>query len=290
MKTKRIVALVIVVFHLCIMNTLNASDSEQDVVVRFPPELGITQGVENNNYSKEEEVMDKLRKKIPSAPIYYGISTIGQLVKQVDVVMVGQVKRLTSEAKLVGTSHTTKYGFDVKIVDVLYGQTKKKNMNLVNSLEVFDKTIIEDDYVLLFLSGSELTISLDIFDFQYVNTVRQQNKKLLLLGYSRGVIRLHLPYKEDEVYKAVTNYISILRCEKRDSKRYYDFLKNVTKTQNRRLIEDGNSDMLFLLRTCDEINLYELLNDEELDPNIKEYIRVVMIPHKENKLKQKAER
>lgn len=145
-----------------------------------------------------------------------------------------------------------------------------------------------NDCVLLFLSYGEPPFDFDILKFSYEKPAVEKSKELLIFGDFRGVLRLQSSYDEDEVYKAVTNYISILRSEKRDLEKYYSFLKNVTKTQHQRLIEDGNSDLMFLFNTCSEIDFYEIVNDNELDSRIRDYIRFVIIPYKEKKLEQEV--
>lgn len=257
------------------------TNDDHDIKVILPPEL-FTPSVTNTPEAvAEARLRHRLLSKIPQATGGYGMSTLGQLAKFCDAVVVGRVKEINDIA-VIDSRNSSFYDCSLTLSSVsnlLEGQ-------IASPLSVqFHKWFWKvdakpGDEVVLFLSPDELTFDWGIFDFDFEKKPSGKNKPFSVLGESRGILVLENPRDSDDIFNAVTQYVELLRKSQRNPNAYYEFLKKTVRSQNERLKRDGTSDLLYFLRSCETFDLKRVINDDQIDDVVKEYVRRILIPNR----------
>lgn len=100
-------------------------------------------------------------------------------------------------------------------------------------------------------------------------------------------IRILDSSETEKAYIEATNgYLQLLRREKRDPDRYYEFLRPLVKSPVWRIRQDAKEDILWLVGPVapDRFDLKRILDDSALDWNLlKDYVRYIAIPDQERR-------
>jgi hypothetical protein len=97
---------------------------------------------------------------------------------------------------------------------------------------------------------------------------------------------LDSPETENAYIEAVGGYLRLLRLEKRDPDRYYEFLRPLANSPVWQLRQDAKEDLLWLVgdRCPDRFDPARVLNDPEMDWDLlKDYARHIAIPAREKR-------
>jgi hypothetical protein len=259
------------------------ADNESDIKVVLPPELSSQSVTSPPGAVAEAGLRHRLLSGIPHATGGHGVSTLGQLAKLCGAVVVGHVQEIRDVAA-VDSRNSSFYNCALTLSSVsnlLEGQ-------IASPLSVnFHKRFLEmdakpGDDVVLFLSPDELRFEWGSVDFDFEKKPSGQSGRLSVLGEGRGILALKGPRGSDEVFNAVKQYIDLLRKSPRNADAYYEFLKRTARSQNERLRRDGNSDLLYFLRSCAAFDLNRVIDDNGIDDNVKEYVRLVLLPDRKN--------
>ena len=97
---------------------------------------------------------------------------------------------------------------------------------------------------------------------------------------------LDSPETEKAYTEAASGYMRLLRREKRDPDRYYEFLRPLVKSPVWRIRQDAKEDILWLIGPVapDRFDFKRIVNDPELDWDlVKDYVRYIAIPEREKR-------
>lgn len=98
-----------------------------------------------------------------------------------------------------------------------------------------------------------------------------------------GVRRLDDDKSEKAYLEAARSYLLILRGEEHDPEKYYKMLRELVLSPINRIRGDARNDLLDFLRFGPSFDLSRVLADTNIDNDIKEYVRLVLIPDGEKK-------
>jgi hypothetical protein len=257
-----------------------------DIVVVLPKDLFVPSVTNTPETEAKIRLATSVLSKIPYTESGYSLSTLDQLVKVCDAVVVGYVKKIENiNPEDATATYSRELELTVSSVADLFGGPVLDSLPVKFRQRGKEKNVALGDCVLLFLSQDELIYSPQIFSFAFekspsANSVRSN---LNVLGDNRGLFVLNAPDTSDAVFSTVEQYIHLLRTPHRNADVYYEFLKTVARSPVTRLKYDGNADLLNFLQTCTSFNLSRVLADEEIEESIKDYVRLILIPSREKR-------
>lgn len=260
------------------------TNTDFGIKVVLPPELSARSVTNSPEATVRANFRRRLHAKIPLANEGYSMSTLGQLVKLCAAAVVGhvqEIKDVTADDKR--SSLSREYLLTVSVVSNLLEGQVSSPLSVKFHQWTWKIDVKPEDDIILFLSPDELIFEWGIFDFDFEKQRSAQNRPFSVLGESRGVLVLGKPRDDDDIFNVIKQYIELLRKSRRNPDAYYEFLKKTVQSQNERIKRDGNSDLLYFLRSCTTFDLNQVLADNDVENNMKEYVRLVVIPDREKK-------
>lgn len=257
------------------------TNTESDIKVMLSPE--VFQNVTNSpEMTAQVHFRHRLLSKIPQATEGYSLSTLGQLAKLCEAVIVGRVQEVKDITECDKNST-----FSRDYLLTLFSVSNLLEGRIASPVSVkfhqgpWKVDLKTGDDVIVFLSSDKLRFEWGIFDFDFEKKSAKKNESLFVLGESRGILVFKKFDPNDEIFNTVKQYLELLRRPRRNPNAYYEFLAKTIRSSNERLRRDSVSDLLFFLRTSKSFDLTRVLSDDSVDDNIKDYMRRVLIPDRE---------
>ena len=276
---KKVLLTVVLLSYSPSLPAQSTSADDQDVMVVMPSELDSPPSptVEQR---KHNAFMRKIRANLPYKDDLSKIGTsLGCLCKISDAIIVGKIAQIE-------VSDSDKFTRNVTII-------VETNV----SGRVYESTILAKvawDLGFRQLNGGERGIFflservVYLFDtrewsFDTVPVPDNVHGDLHLLGSDRSIIVVSSAEEEKAYLDAVFGYMRCLRGKTKDFEKYYQFLCGQMKSSYFRIKEDARRDMLDLIKSYPNIDLDRVLKDDNIDNGIKDYVRLILKPWKENK-------
>jgi len=227
-----------------------------------------------------------------------GYTTLGQLSKQCDGVFIGIMSNVKSEDISDKPDHRKGEAFFAKIkfqVETnLFGQISGDTVTIpMTWIDGKAQMPSEGLRMLVFYARGH---KINFFDravrkFDWIKPQVESNEPpaMLFRDWNTSMRVLKTPEIEKAYIQTVNGYLQIFRKGKRSPIEYYAFLKPLVKSPIWHIRQDAREDMLSLLRHegTDMFDLKLALDDPELMDFFKDYIRYIVIPAREKRMKEK---
>lgn len=215
-------------------------------------------------------------------------STLGQLSKLCDWVVIGSLTNLVKnndgrlESKSFGNWEIT-----INVETNLFGRCLEKQLSAKLSWFNVQQELKQGDRMILFIAKSsydkyrQKQLS---FNFSKTNLVGKASDELFVLEGSRGVVQLDGRTDEKEMSVTIQKYLQALRLSSdRKPLDYYLLLTELAHSQNNRIRKDAISDLILLLQLEKSIDLQKIVEDPEILPEVKDFIRLILLPPQASK-------
>lgn len=234
---------------------------------------------------EKNQMQARIRMKLPyTARGDYMLGSLGQLSKLCDWVVIGKivsVKQDLCEERHAPTLVT------LNVETNLYGKVSGNQITV--HLDWWESRIIpyrKNDRALVFISKEnygQIPYDALMLDFDKNKSGCSSFDLPVVVGGERGFIMLDGGGLEKELLTAVDGYLTTMRREKRERKAVYTVLRKLVLSSVDRVRDDARSDIVVLLRQTPLNEIKEVLADTNIDNDIKEYVRLVLIPDGEKK-------
>lgn len=227
--------------------------------------------------------------------------TLGQLSKMCDGVFIGtiintQYQHLEDGKSVVkhdgrrvdmsltfrvGTNFLGKISGDILTIPIDWMENKECAPTNGMRLLVF--------YVNRVWTNAVMTLTLDrqMCRFDWEKPPRTNDATPSSFGrFSSNARILNSPETEKTYIEVITHYLLLLRNEKRDPNKYYDFLCSLVKSPVLEIRQDAKEDLLWFWGPFgpDGFDLEHVLDDPKLDWNLgKDYVRYIAIPDRDKR-------
>jgi hypothetical protein len=220
-------------------------------------------------------------------------TTLGQLAKQCDGVFIGVM------SKIEGINGTDKFRIkqgEAPLVDItfqietnLFGRLSADTATIPMLWFGGEEQVPENGIRTLVFYAQGYTMgfwdfAVNGFDWEKPPVKPDVPPAMLLENWNTSVRVLKTHEIEKTYIETVGGYLQLLRREKRDPDKYYEFLRPLVKSPVWRIRQDAKEDMLKLFgrHGPDRFDLRRVLNDPELDSGLlKDYVRYIAIPDRE---------
>lgn len=250
-----------------------------DIVVAIPPELQAS-SLRTEEESQRHELYKKIKKNMPyKGDLSKTSSPLGALCKVSDAIIIGHVVQPE-----VSGSNQNSTKFTIKSDTNIFGKVSGSSV----SVEVLGHSglckLNGGERVIAFLSRNAARLfEASKWEFNAPPVEENVLENLRLRGDGRGIIIINSAEEEKAYLDSVAGYIRYLRKENKDFEKYYQFLCGQMKSPYFRIKEDARRDMLDLIKSYPSIDLDRVLKDDNVDNGIKDYVRLILKPWKENK-------
>ena len=215
------------------------------------------------------------------------MGTIGQSIKLCDWVIIGTVARLQNSRP--EDPDPRRVTMDINVKSNLFGKIEN-NRTVVDlyPMNQPENVYKAGDKVLVFLSNVDYGVNVypwafsPDFDKKKIPFSAAKSPVLVFDG-NLSVIKLDNPANTQQILAAVDAYAKVFRREKPSEDGIYAVLRELVLSPVARVREDARSDIVMLLRHSKTIDFVKVLSDENIDEGIKNYIRQILIPDRENK-------
>jgi hypothetical protein len=145
---------------------------------------------------------------------------------------------------------------------------------------------LEGERLLVFLAEKNLSRSEEFILWDYMRKGKQEkhSDRFFVFGDSYNVISLEDKQQKDAFLTSVSGYVKNLRRGSLDEEEYYLFLIKHMDSPCVRIKEDAISDMVKFLNSVSlSFDLNRIPADANIDEGIKNYVRLFLIPEREQK-------
>lgn len=279
---KRVLLTVVLLSQGLSLSAQSGNPDEQDIEVVIPPELNPSPPPteEQRRYS---DFIGKLTAKLPYQNDWERQgSTLGVLCKINNAVIVGRI----AQAGMSGT-HQFKRRIEIAVETNVFGKVPGHSVSVEALWRLGLRELSAGERAILFLSGKfwepEDYARAFRWDSDMPSVPKDKSGDFDLRGNDRSIIAINGAEEEKEYLDAVAGYMRYLRGKGRDPETYYLFLCDLMKSSIPRIRDDARQDMLYLIRSCQDIDLDRILADENIDEGIKDYVRLYLKPQREGK-------
>ncbi|MDD2230978.1 MAG: hypothetical protein PHY48_16445 [Candidatus Cloacimonetes bacterium] len=216
---------------------------------------------------------------------YKVFTTLGKLSKLCDSIVVGNITQVEQPIKEANERNlNSSLKFNLNVETNLFGCGVPKNISLSIDLPSIYSSFKKNERVLVFLASEDfLKYPMEIhkWDFDKTQISGQKNDTLSIVGGDRGCISLESDKDEEQLISAVKGYLRVLSQKKPDINDYYDLLRQLVLSENKRIKEDARSDLLLLIQTSTApvFDTKRVLLDDNIDAGIKDFLRFYWIPY-----------
>lgn len=258
--------------------------ASEDIEVRIPdiPKVELSE-----DQKERTKVYRSVARYLPynQREAYKTFTTIGKLCQLCDAVIIGKVVRIEQPSKETNEHDSSlSLNFSLNIETNLFGCDVPRSIQLnVNSSNICN-SLDKSERVLVFLANEDyLNYPMKIYkwDFDKEKITGQKNDTVSIVGGDRGCVSLMNNKDEEQFIIAVKGYLRVLRQKQPDMNCYYDLLRQLVLSENKRVKEDARSDLLLLIQTSTvpAFDTKRVLLDDNIDDGIKDYLRLYWIPY-----------
>ena len=224
-----------------------------------------------------------------------GLSTFGQLIKQCDGVFVGAITEVQyppgENEESIRDGIVPDIALTFRVETNLFGQVKEKLVTIpMRWWEGLEGHAPTNGMRLLVFYARGYTFRTLSFDnsplgFDWVKPPEVPNVPPHVIMKEGSCVRVLDPLETEKAYiEMLDGYLRLLRWEKRDPDKYYEFLRSLVNSPVWRIRLDAKEDLLWLLgyQCPKQFDLKCILNDPKLDWDLlKDYTRYISIPVRE---------
>ncbi len=279
---KRVLLAVVFLSQGLSLSAQAGNPDEQDIEVIFPPELNPSPPP-TEEQRRHDDLIRKLNANLPYRNDWAKQgSTLGVLCRISDAVIVGRIDQ-------AGVSDTNQFKRSIKIAveTNVFGRVPGLSVSVDAFWRLGLRELSAGERALVFLSGrlwgAEDYARARRWDFDVPSVPKDASGNFYLRGNDRNIVAVGGPEEERAYLDAVAGYMKCLRGTARDPEAYYLFLCGLMKSSIPRIREDARQDMLYLIRSRQEIDLDRILKDGNIDEGIKDYVRLYWKPWREGK-------
>lgn len=279
---KRVLLSVVFLSQGLSLSAQSGNPDEQDIVVVIPPELN-PPPPPTEEQRRHYDLVEKLNANLPYRNDWAKqASTLGVLCKISDAVIVGRIAQ-------AGVSDANQFKRSIKLAveTNVFGSVPGHSVSVGAFWRLGLRELSAGERAIVFLSvrlwGSEDYSRASRWDFDVPSVPKDASGNFHLRGNDRNFVAVGGPKEERAYLDAVAGYMKCLRGKARDPETYYLFLCGLMKSSIPRIREDARQDMLYLIRSCQDIDLDRILKDGNIDDGIKDYVRLYWKPWREMK-------
>lgn len=242
--------------------------------------------------SENEQKVARLRASVNARLPYvargdFALGSLGQLSKLSDNVIIGKVINMKETQD---ETHGKFVGVALGIETNLFGEISNKAITIIlNVQEQCVQPMKSGDHILVFLAnddyGNYIYDALS-FDFEKTATRSITNNTPRVVCDGRGIFSLNNDADEREILAATEGFLCVLRREKRNAEAYYALLRKLILSPVPRIKEDARSDLLFFIIKTKSFDPHRILDDDNVDDGIRDYVRLILLPSRQPPRKQ----
>lgn len=215
-------------------------------------------------------------------------STLGQLSKLCDWVVIGTLTNTVQNGETnAGNKAFGNREITINVETNLFGGYLDKQVTARLSWFNVHHELKPGDRLILFLAKSNFGKYRQkqlFFDFSKTNLSGKASDMIFVVEGSRGVIQLDGKTDEKVMSTTIHSYLQVLRSPNdKKALAYYFVLKDLTHSHDLRIKMDAISDLILLLQFEKSLDLIEIGEDPSLLPEIKDFIRLILIPSRTSK-------